>query len=190
MANRGRKFPAEVLSRKEVTALLASFPPSKTGVRNRALIALLLYSQLRCNEGLDVRPGDVAWDKGSVTVLSGKGGKRRVAGIPHKILDAYIKPWMELRPAATYLFCSHKGNRLGDAYVRKMLKRQAQRAGITHRVHTHCCRHTGAYNLALAGVPVVVIQRQLGHFSSSTTARYISHLGGDEAVERVSGVEW
>jgi site-specific recombinase XerD len=190
MAHLGEKFPAEVLTRKEVTSLLTAFPPSKTGVRNRALIAVYLYAQLRCNEALDLRPADISRDRCSITVLSGKGGKRRVAGIPGEILDTYVQPWLEVRPASTYVFCSHKGKRLGDAYIRRMLKRAADRARISHRVHVHGLRHTGAFNLAEQGVDLRDIQRQLGHTSLAVTDRYINHLGAEERVARVGAVTW
>lgn len=190
MANLGKKFDPEVLSTQEVARILKSFPPSITGVRNRALIAVYLYAQLRCNEALDLRPSDIDWNRGAVTVLRGKGGKRRIAAIPREILHTYVTPWIEVRPDSAYLFSTHKGGRIGDTYVRKMLKRQAGRAGIDHRVHVHGLRHTGAFQLAEAGASVRDIQKQLGHTSLEVTARYIDHLGADDRVERIGSLEW
>jgi len=190
MANKGMQFDPEVLTTKEVTDILEKFPSSKTGIRNRALVAVYLYSQVRCNEGLDLRPRDIDWDRGSITVRRGKGGKRRVVSIPTEILNTYVRPWHQVRPAGTYEFCTHKGNRLHDSYVRRMLKRAANRAGISHRVHVHGLRHTGAFNLAEKGVQIRDIQHQLGHTSLDTTARYIDHLGADDRIDRVGAVSW
>ena len=185
MANLGMKFDPEVLSRQEVTTLIQSFPPSKTGIRNRALIAVYLFAQLRCNEALDLRPEDIDWERGAITVRRGKGGKRRVAAIPHHILEGCVRPWSKMRGTGVYFFMTHRGGRIHDSYVRKMLKRAATRGGITHRVHTHACRHSGACMLADANVDIRAISAQLGHSNISTTDTYLRHLRANDVVAKV-----
>jgi site-specific recombinase XerD len=190
MPNKGKKFDPEVLTRKEVTQILQAFPPSKTGVRNRALVAVLLYAQLRCNEALDLRPSDLLFEKGAIVVRRGKGGKRRVVAIPQNVLETYVHPWDTIRPDLEYYFCTHRGKRIHDSYVRRMLKRAADRASITHRTHVHGLRHSGAFHLAESGANLRDIQQQLGHTSLDTTARYISHLGADERITRLGWIDW
>lgn len=188
--NTGKKFPAEVLEKAEITKLLNSFKLTQLGIRNRALIAIYLYAQLRSNEALDLRPPDISWQNRTITVMHGKGGKRRVTGIPNLILETYIKPWANLRPESTYFFCSLKGTRLKSSYVRRLVKQQAKKAGISRRVHVHAFRHTGAFNLSKAGANLHSIQKQLGHSTLAVTERYIAHLGADEAAEQISQVVW
>ena len=73
-ANKGRRFPAELLSPEEVLALLrACSSRARTGIRNRALIAVLYRGGLRISEALALRPKDVDQAAGTVTVLHGKG---------------------------------------------------------------------------------------------------------------------
>ena len=53
--NRGRRLPPEILSDEEVHALLrACSAKAATGIRNRALIAVLYRSGLRISEALSV----------------------------------------------------------------------------------------------------------------------------------------
>ena len=52
-----------------------------TGLRNRALIALLYRTGLRINEALSLYPKDLDLEGGSVRVLNGKGGKSRTVGL-------------------------------------------------------------------------------------------------------------
>lgn len=60
MSTKGRKFPPEVLKEDEVRALMgACSKRAPTGVRNRALIALLWRSGLRISEALALMPADV-----------------------------------------------------------------------------------------------------------------------------------
>lgn len=60
------------------------------------------------------------------------------------------------------------GASLHQSYVRTLLPRLAAKAGIEKRVHPHGLRHTLAYELMMEGVPVPIIQRQLGHASLAT----------------------
>src|SRR6059058_6409486 len=81
-ANAGRRFPAEILTPDEVRALVkACSGRAPTGVRNRALLVLLYRGGLRVSEALGLHPKDVDRAAGTVTVLRGKGGKRRTIGL-------------------------------------------------------------------------------------------------------------
>ncbi len=76
-----------------------------------------------------------------------------------------------------------KGRPLDPTYVRHALRRMAGRAGIERRVHPHMLRHTHAAELAREGVPMNVIQMQLGHSSLATTSRYLAHVHPQQVVE-------
>lgn len=190
MPNAGLTFPAEVFGDETLRKIFKTFPPSPTGTRNRALIMVYLRCQLRCNEALDLRVCDIDRDRRSVTVLKGKGGKRRVVGIDDATIRQ-VDDWLAIRRTDSPLvFTTHAGGRLTDSYVRKMFKRHARKAGITQRVHIHGCRHTGAVKLLRAGVPLNVIRKRLGHTSLSITQRYIDHLTNDEENEYLEKVQW
>lgn len=80
--NKGRKYPAEILTPDEVLGLLrAASNRTPTGIRNRALIAILYHGGLRLGEALALRPKDIDLDRGTVTVLHGKGDRRRTVGL-------------------------------------------------------------------------------------------------------------
>jgi len=52
-----------------------------TGLRNRALIALLYRAGLRINEALSLYPKDLDLNDGCIRVLNGKGGRSRTVGL-------------------------------------------------------------------------------------------------------------
>ena len=46
-------------------------------------------------------------------------------------------------------------------------------------------RHSFAANMAAEGLPLNVIQRQLGHANLSTTSRYLDHVAPEDVVAAV-----
>jgi site-specific recombinase XerD len=190
-----RRFPPEVLTDAEVRALMAACSSaSATGIRNRALIALLYRSGLRLSEALDLYPKDVDFDRGAIRVLNGKGGKSRVSGIDPGAL-AILKRWMEVRTRCGHdgtrpLFCTSSGERVTNAYIRRLLPVLGRRAGIAKRVHAHGLRHTHAAQLREEGMDIGVISKQLGHSSISTTAHYLDHIAPRAILQAIRDRHW
>jgi len=148
----------------------------------------------RLSEALALRPKDINFEIGAVTVLHGKGDRLRTVGIDPGA-DPHIKAWIERRatlnpPADAPLFCTLKGGPMYSSAVRETLYRLAKRAGIEKRVHPHGFRHTHAYELMMEGIPMPIIQRQLGHASLATTDTYLSHIAPKLVIETMGKREW
>ena len=193
--NGPRRLPPEVLTDAEVCALMrACGLYSPTGIRNRALIALLYRAGLRINEALTLYPKDLELSDGSVRVLNGKGGRSRTVGLDVGAA-AIIERWLDARARLGLngrqpVFCTLRGYPMAAAYVRVMMKRLALRAGIEKRVHAHGLRHTHAAQLRAEGVDIAIISRQLGHASITTTARYLDHLAPRAVIEAMRARSW
>src|SRR5262245_38335240 len=178
-----RRFPPETLTDAEVRALLDGCTGSASGIRNRALIAILYRAGLRISEALALYPKDVDVDRGAIRVLNGKGGKSRVVGVDRGAL-VILEHWLDVRACCGHgghgghvpVFCTASGERLTAGYVRRWLPILGRRAGIAKRVHAHGLRHTHAAQLREEGVDIGIISKQLGHASISTTAHYLDHI--------------
>lgn len=184
--NKGRKFPAEPLTDAEVRALLRGCSHrAPTGIRNRALIMVMYRGGLRVSEALALRPADIDPARGTVRVLHGKRDKARVVGLDDGAM-AVVQRWMDKRGTLGFrngpLFCTLDGRPLWDTYVRTMLKRLAAKARLEKRIHPHGLRHTHASELVAEGVPVNVIQKQLGHASLAVTDRYLNHISPADVI--------
>jgi integrase/recombinase XerC len=194
-ANKGLKYPVEVLTPDEAKRLiLACSAASYTGIRNRALITVMYRGGLRLGEALDLRAKDIDQQVGTITVLHGKQDRRRLVGIGPEAM-ALISRWIDKRRELDVhgrapLFCTLNGGVLHQSYVRTLLPRLATRAGIDKRVHPHALRHTHAFEVMMEGVPVPVIQQQLGHASLETTSRYLYHLAPKDLINRMQAREW
>ena len=190
-----RRFPPEVLTDAEVRSLIAACNrATDVGVRNAALLAVLYRSGLRITEAIMLRPKDVDAANGTIRVLFGKKGYARTVGIDPGAL-AWVADWLAVRatwPVDGYapLFCTKHGEPLAPAYVRRLLPALGRKARIYKRCHAHGLRHTMAAQMRAEGIDILVISRQLGHRSISTTARYLDHLAPVAVVEAVRKREW
>jgi site-specific recombinase XerD len=193
--NKGRRYPAELLTEDEIRALIrACSARAPTGIRNRALIAVLYRGGLRISEALALHPKDVDQATGTVVVLHGKGDQRRAVGMDPAAF-ALIERWLDKRQALGLsgrrpIFCTLASAPLDSSYVRRLLPRLAARAGIDKRVHAHGFRHAHAAELVAEGVPVNVIQQQLGHGSLATTDRYLRHIAPHQRIEAMRARAW
>jgi site-specific recombinase XerD len=175
-------------------ALLNQCPSTVTGIRNRALLTVLYRGGLRPAEALGLYPKDARLDLGTITILNGKGGRYRTIGIDAGA-STELRRWLQLRDqlrvaAGTPMFCTRTGKRLSGSYLRGLVPRLAGQAGIDKRVHPHGLRHTHAAELAAEGLPVNLIQAQLGHASLATTDRYLRHIAPVQLIEAIQRRTW
>jgi site-specific recombinase XerD len=84
------------------------------------------------------------------------------------------------------LFCVIHGPAAGRRWeasaARKQLRRTAEAAGVRRRFAPHQLRHSHAVELAHEGVPLVTIQRQLGHCNLGVTSIYLQGIDSSEII--------
>lgn len=187
--NKDKKFPTEILTADEARdLLLAPSGRAPTGIRNRAIIALMYGAGLRLSEVLALKPSDVNLDGRSVRILHGKGDKARTVGLDGGAL-VHVARWLDTRRArgirGRVLLCTLDGGPLSPRYVRAMVARAAGRAGIEKRVHPHGLRHTHAVELDEAGFRTIEIMKQLGHSHLNTTAVYLDHHSPGARIAKI-----
>jgi site-specific recombinase XerD len=59
------------------------------------------------------------------------------------------------------------------------------KAGVRRRFAPHQLRHAHAVEMAREGVPLVVIQRQLGHSNLGITSIYLQGIDNAEIIDTV-----
>ena len=93
-----------------------------------------------------------------------------------------LEPWLELRTELPIgpLFCILNGptreRQWSHAAARTDPRRTAVAAGVRRRFAPHQLRHAHAVELAREGVPLIVIQRQLGHSHLGITSVYLQGI--------------
>lgn len=102
-----------------------------------------------------------------------------------------LQPWLDLRIELPIgpLFCVINGATSGrpwaTAAARAQLRRSAAAAGVRRRFAPHQLRHAHAVEMAREGVPLIVIQRQLGHSNLGITSVYLQGIDNAEIIETV-----
>lgn len=175
---RGRK---RVLSPEEEPRLMAAL-----AAPYRALAALLLASGLRVSEALALEWGDVQYAEGTakVVVRDSKNGDPRTVPVGARALSLALPVRLE---SATGPFTAVSQSAFNHAWA---AARASMGLAADAEFVPHMLRHTYATRLVVAGVPLSVVARLLGHRSVRTTMRY-SHVSDADAerwVRQVSGI--
>jgi site-specific recombinase XerD len=179
-----KKGKTPVLSEDEARDLLKSIDTSNlVGLRDRALIAVCLYSFARIEAALGMDVGDYYpqgkrwWFR-----LHEKGGKHHDMPAHHKaeeFVDAYLEAmnlW-EKKHEPIFRAAIGKTKRLGPKRMTrhaalKMIQRRAKNAGILTPICCHSFRATGITNYLENGGTLEKAQAMAAHESPKTTKLY------------------
>ena len=179
-----RKGKTPILGAEEARALLDSIPAqSPVGLRDRALIAVMVYSFARIGAALKMRIEDVyVQNRRHWVRLHEKGGKRHEMPCHHN-LEAYLQAYLEGAGLdgddKLPLFRTALG-RTGELSDRpmtqsdawRMIRRRAAGAGISTKIGNHSFRATGITEYLKNGGKLEIAQRMANHESSRTTGLY------------------
>jgi site-specific recombinase XerD len=188
--NKGRRYPADPPRVEEIVAVMRAAGDRPHGDRMRGLIVILWRAGLRISEALALAEADLEDGRGSLLVRRGKGGRRREVGMDEWGW-AQLRPWLEYRVTLPVgpLFCVINGPTAGTPWlptaVRAQLRRIASRAGVRRRFAPHQLRHAHAVEMAREGVPLNVVQRQLGHTDLGVTSVYLEGIDNGEVIDTV-----
>jgi integrase len=188
--NKGHRYPADPPTVEEIIAVMRAAGSGADGARLRALVVILWRAGLRIGEALDLAETDLDPSRGAVLVRRGKGGRRREVGMD-RWAWSQLEPWIAVRrqlPVGA-LLCVIRGATAGrhweSSSARKQLARTAAKAGVRRRFAPHQLRHAHAVEMAHEGVPLVVIQRQLGHANLGVTSIYLQGIDSSEIIHTV-----
>lgn len=198
----------DALTEEQLEALLGAVSTrGMTGRRNLALLTLMADSGLRLAEALALTTGDLVREGQVITqarVRCGKGGKRADVTVTARAaarLDRWLTDRQVAGLGAGLVFCTMSqgqatgkaaegaqlvpGGALNPRYVRDMVVRAAERAGIEARVTPHTLRHTFATHLLRQTGNLELVRKAMRHARVTTTAAIYSHLVGRDVEEAV-----
>jgi integrase/recombinase XerD len=178
-----KKGKTPVLDREEARALIAAIDTgSLTGLRDRALIGIMVYTFARVGAVLNMKVEDYfSQGRRGWVRLHEKGGKEHEAPCVPKLetyLDEYIAAAGIAEDRDGPLFRT-TGRSTGTAHrmtqqdTYRMIQRHAKRAGIRTRIGNHSLRATGITdNLKSDGSSLAKAREMANHADTRTTQLY------------------
>jgi len=164
------------LERDQVRRLLAACDNSSIdGVRDLAILTLLVRLGLRRSEVAKLGLDDIDWRAGTVCV-HGKGNRHERLPLPADVGQSVAQYLRHARPAKAegrMVFVRHIAphHALSPSRVSTIVADAARRAGLG-RIHAHRLRHTAATELLRSGASLSEIGQLLRHRRAQTTAIY------------------
>lgn len=192
LPKRWKRLPQTLNVDAAVELVTSPDPDQRLALRDRAMLELFYACGLRVSELCSLRVSDVQLEVGYVRCM-GKGRRERVVPLGRKARDAIEAYEQHLRPALvqvglasghieapftkriaaqTPLFLSRRGGPIERTAVWRIVRREAQRRGISGKLSPHTLRHSFATHLLEGGADLRVVQELLGHASISTTEIY------------------
>ena len=187
--------PKRILNLDEMQAVIAC----ADGEQYRCLLELLLTSGVRIGEALGLTVCDLDRSHSLIRVeyQLGRNGKRtqlkteesrRAIDIPPELMRRLVALVAErgaLDEPAALVFASRNSSGLERKVAREALKRAAKAAALASPAPTlHDLRHSHASMLIALDVPLIDVQRRLGHRKPDTTLRVYAHQWKEREARR------
>lgn len=175
----------KALTVEEITRLIdaGKDPGEAVSLRDYLLLELLYSTGARVSEVVGINLSDISENSVNgesiwVLKLRGKGGKERMVPLgsyAKSAIDDYLvrtRPSLIKKLSESALFLNNRGTRLSRVSAWEIVKRAAEKAGLTSKVTPHVFRHSYATHLLDGGADIRVVQELLGHASVTTTQIY------------------
>ena len=166
-----RYLKGDEFQRLEEVVLTATSKKGHRHLLDRAWFYLMAHGGLRRGEVLNLRTGDCDFRHERLRICSGKGNRDRVIPMTGQLKQVLLDYLMVREPSNTDHFLIYKGKPILAHNVYLRLKGFGQLSGIPDMT-PHRLRHTLATLLINEGMPIVSLQKFLGHRDINDTLIY------------------
>jgi len=183
------KNPMEKIKAKTPKLTLPILPPPEKlarlnkipGIRDRAVIALMLETGIRPRELITLREDKIDWNH-SFLIVNGKTGSRPVPfrQTVHRLLLQYYR--VRRNPYnSPYFFLSRTGEQLTLRCLNAIFQKAKKILGIEGKFYPYLCRHIFATFSLRFGGNIDDIRRVLGHSNYDIIRVYLNQTMDDVA---------
>jgi len=162
-----RKLP-NVYSEEEIQLLLKA----PTNLKHKCMLMLVYSGGLRRSEVLNLKVEDLNFDRKTIFVHNGKGGKDRYT-IFSVAAQKYVREYLKQNQPKHHLFEGQYGGKYSESSIQKVFDAARKKSKVRRNVTIHGLRHSCATHLTERGVPLHVVQELLGHSSIKSTEIYL-----------------
>jgi integrase len=150
----------------------------------RQMVRAALLTGCRYGELAALRVRDFNPDAGVLTIRTSKSGKARHVVLTEEGAEFFAQVTAG-RAGDEIMFRRSDGEPWRDSHQQRPLREACKRAKIKPAVSFHILRHTHGSMLAMRGVPLPVIAKQLGHADTRMTEKHYAHLSPNYVADTI-----
>jgi integrase len=150
----------------------------------RDLVQAALLTGCRYSELAALGVHDVNRDSGTLHIRTSKSGRGR-----HVVLNdegaEFFAALAAGRAGAEILLRRHDGGRWLKSHQTRPMAEACARAKIAPAVNFHALRHSYASHAVMAGAPLIVVARNLGHADTRMVEKHYGHLSASYVADEI-----
>jgi len=150
----------------------------------RRLVQAALATGCRYGELCRLTVADFNADGGTIAIRQSKTSRPR-----HVVLNdesiALFRQWCAGRTADALLLTHDNGQPWAKSHQDLRMRAACQRAGIKPPINFHALRHTWASLAVMAGMPLMVVAKNLGHSSTRMVEAHYGHLAPSYIADEI-----
>jgi integrase len=150
----------------------------------RTLVQAALQTGCRYGELAQLKVADFHVDTGTVAIRVSKTGKSR-----HVVLTdegrAFFRQVCAGRAGSEMMFTRPDGLAWGRANQQHRMLDAVERAKISPAISFHGLRHTWASLSVMAGMPLMIVAKNLGHRDTKMVQQHYGHMSQDHVVDAI-----
>ena len=150
----------------------------------RDLVRAALLTGCRCGELAALQCRDFNPDSGTLHIRTSKAGKARHVVLTEEGIDLFTR-LSAGRPGVELMLRKPNGDRWGKSSQSRPMAQACERAHLTPPVSIHALRHTWASLSVMAGAPLLVVAKNLGHADTRMVEKTYGHLSQNYIAEQV-----
>lgn len=152
-------------------------------LKHKLILSILYACGLRVSELINLKWANIDRSRMIINIIKGKGNKDRQVVLPEILIPLLEKYYREYK-SKEYVFNGQNSLQYSDRSVLQVIKKLAEKAGISKRVCTHLMRHCSFTHLCESGTDINLIQKLAGHNNVKTTMIYV-HIS-DSLISKIN----
>lgn len=178
-----KKSKPSVLNASELTGIISN----TYNLKHKSILMLMYASGIRRGEVLNLKVGDIDFERKTLFIKKGKGQKDRITILSDATANV-LKKYIDQYKPQIWLFEGQKGGKYSASSIWKTFDRQKQKNDIKKKGSVHTLRHSFATHLLEDGTDIRYIQELLGHNCLKTTEIY-THVARKNLMKIKSPIE-
>jgi integrase len=150
----------------------------------RDLVRAALLTGCRFGELAALQARDFNQDAGTLHVSTSKTGKARHVVLNSEGVEFFARLTVG-RPGVELMLRKGDGDRWGKSNQTRPMAEACAHATIEPPANFHCLRHTYASLAVMAGAPLLVVAKNLGHADTRMVERHYGHLSASYVADAI-----